>query len=263
LTRLNELRIGFKSPRSRPPREGRHRMPTRSVLPALTRLRFVGVSEYLEDLITRIDAPLLSQLQIVLFHQLTFDTPQLVQFISRTPKLKACNEARVVFYNSRVTMALSGRDELELTLGISCSQSDWQLSSMAQVFASSFPRALIPMLEHLYILSGVIQGQFWQDDLENNQWLELFHPFSTVKKLYLSERFIPHIALTLQELVGERVSEVLPNLQSIVLEDFQYPGFVPESMRQFIAARQLSSHPIIISHSNRQDKRIHDYWIYV
>ena len=260
LTRLNHLCLGFKSPFSRPPREGRHRIPTRSVLPSLTELRFVGVSEYLDDLVTRIDAPLLNQLRIKFFHQLIFDTPQLVQFISRTPKLKACDEARVVFCYSRVTMALSGRDKVELTLGIACNQSDWQLSSMAQVFASFFPHALIPMPEHLYILHGVIQGQFWQDDLENNQWLELFHQFTTVKNLYLSREFVPRIAPTLQELVGERVPEVLPNLQSIVLEVLEKSGFVPDSMRQFIAVRQLSSHFITISHSTSQANWIHDHW---
>ena len=254
LTRLNQLRIGFKSPRSRPPREGRHRTPTRSLLPALTELRFVGISEYLEDLVTRIDTPLLSQLCIKFFHQLIFDTPQLVQFICRTPMLKACDETHVIFSDLHVTMALSGRDKVELTLGISCSQSDWQLSSMAQVFASFFPHALIPMPENLYIIDGVFQRRFWQDDLENNQWLGLFHPFTAVKNFYLSQKIVPRIAPALQELVGERVPEVLPNLQSIVLEDFQESGFVPESMRQFIAARQLSSHPITISHSTSPDK---------
>lgn len=57
---LEVLRIEFESPRSRPPRESRRLPPlTRSVLPALIVLRFVGASEYLEDLVARIDAPLL------------------------------------------------------------------------------------------------------------------------------------------------------------------------------------------------------------
>jgi hypothetical protein len=61
---------------------------TRSVLSALTDFRFKGVSEYLEDLVARIDAPLLRELYITLFNQIVFDTPQFVQFISRTPELK-------------------------------------------------------------------------------------------------------------------------------------------------------------------------------
>jgi hypothetical protein len=82
--------------------------------------------------------------------------------------------------------------------------------------------------------------------LENNHWLELFRPFIAVKNLYLSWEFVPRIAPTLYGLVGERVTEVLPNLQSIFLEDLRKSEFVPEATRQFIAARQLSGHPIAI-----------------
>jgi hypothetical protein len=105
-------------------------------------------------------------------------------------------------------------------------------------------------LEHLYIAEDLSRRPHWQDGLENRHWLEFFHRFTTVKNLYISREFVPRIAPTLQELVGERVNEVLPNLQSIFLEDIQESGFVPEDLRQFIAARQLSSRPITISHWN-------------
>ena len=250
-TRLEVLCIGFQSPRSHPPREGRRPLPTRSNLSALTTLKFVGVSEYLEDLVTRIDAPLLDFLKITFFHQLIFNTPQLVQFISRIPKFKARDEARVVFSNSIATIMLPGRhDQLMLGLGILCQQSDWQLSSLAQVF-TSIPQALILMVERLCICQEYGLSQlWWQDDIEYDQWLELFHPFTTVKNLYLHRDFLPRIVPTLQELVGERVTEVLPNLQCIFLEDLLESEFVPEAMRQFIAARQLSSRPIAISYWN-------------
>jgi hypothetical protein len=249
LTRLEVLFIGFESPRSRPTRESRLPPPTRSILPALTTLRFTGVSEYLEDLVTRISAPLLNLLVITFFHQLIFDTPQLVQFISRTPKLKGYDEARVILSDQHATIALPGRDS-RLKLGISCRQSDWQLSSLVQVFTSSFPQALILAVERLCILEYESSQPWWQDDIEYDQWFELFHPFTTVKNLYLSRKFLPRIVPTLQELVGERVTEVLPNLQRIFLQDLQEPELVPEAMRRFIAARQLSSRPIAISHWN-------------
>ena len=60
LTRLKTLKLGFKSPLSRPARETRRlHTPTRSILLALTIFWFQGVSEYLQDLVARIDAPLL------------------------------------------------------------------------------------------------------------------------------------------------------------------------------------------------------------
>jgi hypothetical protein len=109
------------------------------------------------------------------------------------------------------------------------------------------------MPEHLYIEIAFPQP-LWQDDLENNQWLDLFHPFTTVKNLYLSREFVPRIVPILQELVGERVTEVLPDLQSIFLEGRQELGFVPENIREFIAARQLSGRAIAISYWTRQDR---------
>jgi hypothetical protein len=248
LTRLKHLCIAFQSPRSHPSREGRHPPPTRSVLPALTKLKFVGVSEYLEDLITRIDAPLLNRLRIIFFHQLIFHTPQLVQFISHTPRLKAYDEACVFFSYSCATIELPGRNSLGLELGVSCEQSDRRLSSLAQLCTSSFPQALVPKLEHLYINEDLVQSPLWQDGFENNQWLELFHQFTAVKNLYLSLEIVPHIVPALQELVGEAVTEVLPNLQSIFLEDPEEYRPVSDAIWPFIATRQLSSRPIAILH---------------
>ena len=59
----------------------------------------------MEDLEARIDSPLLDCLELILFHQLIFDTPQLTQFISRTPTLEVRDQARVDFsdWHIRVT----------------------------------------------------------------------------------------------------------------------------------------------------------------
>ena len=98
LTSLDRLSLEFQSPRSRPDRESRRPPPsTRSVLPVLTYFSFKGVSEYLEDLVARIDAPRLNSLDITFFNDIVFDTPQFIQFISRTPTFEALNEASVVF----------------------------------------------------------------------------------------------------------------------------------------------------------------------
>jgi hypothetical protein len=98
LTSLDTLSLQFQSSRSRPNRESRRPPPvTRSILPDLTTFRFNGVSEYLEDLVARIDAPRLHNLFIALPHQINFDTPHLVQFIHRTPRFEEPNEAIVRF----------------------------------------------------------------------------------------------------------------------------------------------------------------------
>ena len=98
LTSLERLSLQFKSPRSRPD-WARRRLPppSRSVLPVLTSISFKGVCEYLEDIMTCINAPQLDHLYIILFNQIIFDMPQFTQFISRSPTLETFEKALVVF----------------------------------------------------------------------------------------------------------------------------------------------------------------------
>ena len=240
LTSLRFLRIDFKSPRSRPDRRRRPPPLTRTLLPALTSFMFQGASEYLDDLVARIDAPLLNRLDMTFFHQLIFNTPQLTQFISRTPKFKACDDAIVQF--SGRSVQVSTIDEA-LVLAISCGQSDWQLSSVAQVCGSIF----IPAIEHLYIREAKYSPLSWQDDIETGQWLELLHRLSALKDLHISPEFTPRIAPTLEELVGGRVTEVLPALQTLFLKETP-PSDVQKSIDKFVASRELVGHPISVSY---------------
>jgi hypothetical protein len=106
-------------------------------------------------------------------------------------------------------------------------------------------------VEHLYILEKSNRPD-WQDDIENSQWLEVLHPFDTVKNLYISREFTPRIAPVLKEFVGETVTEVFPALRTLFLEEPSPSGPVQEAIEQFIAARQLASRPIAVSHWERK-----------
>ena len=246
LIRLETLDIRFKSPRSRPDRR-RPPPQTLTLLPVLTELCFKGVSEYLEDLVARIDAPLLEKLNITFFHQLLFDTPQLALFINRIPKFQIRDKARVVFSDWDVWFIFPKSIDGRLTLEISCTQLDWQLSSLVQVCKSSFPPALISTVQHLYIEEH--RGQYKSDDIDNiesSQWLRLLRPFTGVKHLYIPPKLTPSIAPVLQELVGERVTEVLPALKTLFLENLPSEP-VQEAIEKFVSARQVIGHTIAVS----------------
>ncbi|KAI0286441.1 hypothetical protein BC826DRAFT_1108872 [Russula brevipes] len=197
LTRLELLHIHFQSPRSRPGQLSPPR-PTRAVLPALNYFEFKGVSEYLEDLTSRIDAPLLSYLRIIFFNQLIFNTPRLCAFISRVEKLRSQSQANMTFSldNVKLSFVADGRPGLVLT--IRCKPSDWQLSSLTQVCDSPFVSLF--NLERLEIREDSYLRPHWQEDVENIQWPELFHPFTTIKSLSLSKEFTPCVVPALQEL---------------------------------------------------------------
>jgi hypothetical protein len=245
LSSLDTLILEFRSPSSRPGWETRSLPPPkRSILTALDEFRFKGVTEYLEDLVAFIDAPHLDDIHITFFNQIDFDTPRLAQFINRTPTLRALNETHVQFDDRTASVALSARSTT-LKIAISCGEPDWQLSSAAQVCNSSLHP--LAMVEDLCIEHRYSQLVWKNDAIETSLWLELLLPFSAVKSLYLSKEFAPGIAAALQELVGGRITEVLPSLQNILVERIGPWGPFQENIGQFVVARRLSDHPIAIS----------------
>jgi hypothetical protein len=258
LNRLEKLTVEFASHRSFPGLETRRPPPqARTLLPTLTMLSFKGVAEYLQDLVAAIDAPLLVNLGIIFFRVLKFhNAPQLTQFINRTPKFKSHGDARVEFFDWDVTIVLPQTFDGVINLGISYwPDSNYQLSSVVQLCDTSLLPALIPAVEYLYIIQSDCSTRIsgWP---ENSQWLELFHPFTAVKALYIALEFTSCIAPTLQELVGERVAEVLPALQTLFLEESLQSGPVQEAIEQFVAARQLSGHHIAVSRWERENGRV-------
>ena len=222
------------------------------------KLHVKGASEYLEDLVARIDAPRLDCLEMKFFNQLIFDTPQLIQFITRTPKFKPYDQAHVYFSSLDVGVKFPpkiARFDNGLNLAISCKQSEWRLSAMAQVCSSSFPQSLIHEVERLYIREEGHMMLKWQDDLEGSQWLELLHPFMGVKHLHLSGKVAPCIVSSLQDLVGSRTTEVLPALESLHLNKRIF-GSCKEAIGKFVAARQLSNLPVTVSFGDESNDKV-------
>ena len=242
LSSLEQLSLEFQSPQSCPDRETRRPPSKRSVIPALFYFHFKGVIEYLEVLVAGIDTPRLEELGITFFNQIDFDTPRLAQFINRTPNLRKHN-ATVQFDDdfARVRLSLSSLEIL-----ISCREPDWQLSSIEQVCNSSLHHPL-SLVEDLYI-EHAYSELLWKDDpIESTLWWQLLLPFTAVKNLFLSKDSAPGTATALKELVGGRITEVLPSLENIFVKGLEPSGPVQENIGQFVGARLLSSHAISIS----------------
>ena len=246
LTSLCLCRLVFESPQSCPDQEIRcPPPPTRSVLPALFHFSFKGVNEYLEDLVSRIDAPKLGHLSISLFNDIHFDTPGLNQFISRTPILDAYDAAHLTFHSRQTQVELKSQDTRMVDVSILCQVPDWQLSSLAQICNTSLH--LLLTMENLYVKDVLLPPSDWKDDIVNSEWLDLLLPFTAVKNLYLSKNIATHIAPALKELTGGRTTEVLPALQKVLLGGFGPSEPVPKGIVRFISARQLTDHTIGVS----------------
>ena len=236
LTALETVNLTFRSVQPRPNQASRRPPPlTRVVLPSLVSCHFHGVSEYLEGFVAQIDVPLLDVVTIAFFNQLIFNTPQLLQFLSRAEGLNIINQATVAFFHNEVVIRLSQKTETAdhtvdytaLSVAISCTQSDWQLSSLAQICVSSLPH--LSTLERLDIHEDRRRPPAWQDDIENSQWMEFLQPFIAVKDLYLSKQVALCVAPFLQEISRETTPEVLPALQNLFLEESQASGHIQET----------------------------------
>ena len=251
LTNLESLTIVYTFSLSRDDREHAP-PPTRTVLPALTHFKFEGGRGYLEKFVSRVDAPLLDTTYITFHHSPTSDIPQFVQFMWRTTMFQALDKAHVhfdVFGRVKIlpsTWSLGERSGLRISWSQHSSRLDLQLSSVRQFFTSFFPS--IYMAEHLYIYCIRDLPYNWHYMSENLEWLEIFHPFTSVKNLYVCKEFAQGIADALQELVRESTT-VLPALESFFLEQplsFESKP-VEKAICNFIAARRLLAHPVTVS----------------
>jgi hypothetical protein len=104
-----------------------------------------------------------------LFNQIDFNTPQLVQYIRRTPTFKAPDEACVVFHSHAAWVKLLAPSvgDGTLRLLILCREPDWQLSSLAQVCTWSLPP--LSTVEILYIYKHQFFELDWQGDIEKTR----------------------------------------------------------------------------------------------
>ena len=244
LSRLDTLHICFKAPISRL-QLGSSPVTTRHILPSLVRFNFRGSSEYLEHLLAQIDTPRLSAINITYFNQLDFQVPQLSQFIRRTEHLERFwsrnlhGRIRISSLDVGLDFQEEGHHGSPLTLRISCKWLDWQVFHLTQILAQT--PAMVSNVEHLSIDEDDLQLEpgWKEDDTDDTDWLELLRPFITVKKLHGSKQLAGHIALALGSVSGEMITEILPALASLSLE-----GRREESVEKFLAARQISGHPV-------------------
>ena len=255
LTSLEYLSLYFTSPESCPDLETRRLPPsTRFALHILKYFEFKGVFEYLEDLVTDIDAPQLKSLEITFFNDIVFDMPQMCQFISRTPLSSATN-AYITLENDTLRVSFESKSHYgKLKVSVLCEGLDWQISSLAQVCTSCLP--FLSKLKDLYIhehAHSKPDRKRGKDNIDNGVWLELLHPFIATKNLHISTIIGRRIG---PALLKGRAAEVLPTLENIFLES---SGRVQKGIGKFVAARRPSSHPVIISSwvNSQQDISIH------
>ncbi|KAH9009736.1 hypothetical protein EDB84DRAFT_1163928 [Lactarius hengduanensis] len=211
----------------------------RVILPSLTRLDFRGSTEYLEDLLARIDAPRLMDIEITFLDEPIFSVSNSREF--RMEMQKSHRQADILFSEHSVSISLSQSAPTCLKLQVFCEPLSQQLFSVAQV-CSRFSSFLF-CVEDLRIKSTRLSS--WQVGAE--QWLELIHSFESTKWFHVAGDLSTKIVLALQP--PQRREAALPALHKLYVPQ-PAPSHAPlrEAVVSFMHSHWLSGHFIVVEY---------------
>ena len=237
MTQLQSLSLHFVSPTSRPSYTGISPSPgERAMLPALTRLKFRGTSEYLNSFVTRIDAPRLGDIEVGFFNQLIFHISQLVRFISLMNIQKSHRRADILSSTHAISITFTQPNtHARFTLQISCEQLDWQLSSMAQICNQFSSSGFLFGVRDLRL--DTTRQSRDQDDDDSEYWPGLIHSFSGAEILSLEGNLVANILGALP--AAEWAYSSLPALKFLHMTDPRSDNLSLAAMHSFVAWRPV------------------------
>ena len=228
---------------------------TRVALPDLTEFQFRGDNEYLEDLIARIDAPNVEQFNATLFDRLTFELPQLAEFIGRTEELTSSPQRMSIWlcaprFSITHYFGFLPSPRATFRLQMLCSEFARQLTLLSRICRQL--SLLVAGVERLDIEANWTLSD-WEGEIDPAQWLELLAPFSGVRRLELIGSLIPHVASALDQSAGNTPvghgGEVLPSLRDLHLRGTLFSP----SVESFVATRHHSGKVVSVSYTEDED----------
>ena len=233
---LRNIRFHFDSPQSFPNHESRDYPPlARCTFPALYELIFEGLNEYFEDLVARIDTPMIRELEITFFHRHFYDFSQLSLFIGCAKVFKS-DHANIELPKGTAEL-FSMHEHARLLLEISC-EMHLRPQYLVQVCSSSLlPFSNVKSLA----ISGVdqLQHPHLAPTAEDFIWLDLLRPFSAVMVLSIDKNSLTPVADTLKEVVKEGITEILPEIRWLSIGEHLPSGPILRAIEKFATTRGL------------------------
>ena len=222
---------------------------THITLPNLRLFWFRGVSAYLEAVVCRITTPLLENVRIRLFKQLTFSVPRLPQFMNTTENVMFDNV--VITFKDKyvdVQMFFHGANTYPFRVTVECRHLDWQVSSVAQI--SNALSQVFSAVEHLTLEHEIhSQSSEEHNDVDRIEWRSLLRSFSNVKTLRVEDGLVEELSRCLRLEGGELPLELLPELQEVTCFG---SGDTGDAFTSFIDTRRNSGCPVaLFRHSRR------------
>jgi hypothetical protein len=260
LPKLKSLSIIFISPNPCPERRGRPLLPPiRSVLPALTQLKFTGAAEYLQALAARIDAPLLDRFGIAFFHrpEIVFDIPEIIRFFGHLESFRS--SSLILEFNLTCSASIFFSPQTiypeprSWCIKYEKFMVDRQVLSVAQICSQILP--FCSGVKSL-IINCPLYSSFYSDTaqaVDRTIWLQLFHSFPAVQSLYIPASLASSIAPALEGPANESAAEVFPSLQTLYIDVSPSEKVPKKGIDTFVVARGHSNHPVVVHRpSSRQ-----------
>jgi len=202
----------------------------RVVFPTLTHFDFQGTSEYLEDLVARIDAPRLEDFGLTLFNQPM--VLQLRMFVDRISMHKSISRADIQFFGGAISISFiePAPTATCLKLRASCRTLDVQLFFVAQICRDS------AFIEDLHISAALLSRLI--DRFNDSGWPKLIDSFRGVKWLHVAGNSSVRIVHVLRpsEMRRDTVQTVLPVLRKL---------FVREHGHRYVPLREAVPSPMV------------------
>jgi hypothetical protein len=230
MSRLETLMVHFYTPilkrRFESPAQ-----PTPIALPSLKVLVFRGSSTYLEGILARIDAPLLSMLNIVFFNQLTFNLSRLLQFVHTTGNFRF-RSAEIYFDKEFVSVIanphLECTDPYPFLVKVKCQPLNWQASCASQICHALEP--VLAGVERLTLGFHKDGSVPWKGELDLEKWHGLLRTFASAESLWLTGNLVGDFFHSLQLNERKLPLDLLPKLREFVHTAPGQPRSLDESL---------------------------------
>jgi hypothetical protein len=218
------------------------------VLPTLTRLNLQGTTEYVEQLVARIDTPLLGDIEVTFVEKSNFDLSQLCKFITRIGMHKSPRRVDILSSEHAISISLT-RPGYPTRLKFQSLREpvSEQLFIMARIFYQF--SAFLFNVEDLRICAQRRPSQ--GDALYIERWLDYINSFIGVKWLHVSGNLSNKIVQSLQLRDGQ-LKSVLPALQKLsISQPWPRHTLLREAVVTLLVSSRLSRHPLVVEYEQQ------------
>jgi hypothetical protein len=207
-------------------------------LPTLTRLKYQGASEYLDNLVAGIDAPRLEVVEIKFSDEIKLHTPNIGKFINQMGKQNSQHHAEILFSKHYVSITLTQPVPSCLPLKVLCRPSSPQLLFITQICHHISTSLLNVEQLKLHISSS--QPSRERCDRDREGWIALINAFRSTRRPYFAVNFSRNIVLALES--SESTLPAPHKLHIRRSESRDSDAILRKVVGSFMHLRELSGH---------------------